>query len=369
MSQEKPTKSFAFVNLQRYALVIGLLILLFIFLYFIYPFFAVLIVAGVLAVDLFPFNDWLTKKLRYRSIASLISTILVLIVLVTPFVIFSIMLIQEVVDLSTHVYNTVSAESFTFASLLPEFIRNSSVGDFITNTVAGFDFNEEQIRQLLRESSSSITSVGTEIFNQTTNIFRQLTLALGYSIVFMICLFYFFYNGNMVVERLKKLIPLPVRYKDELFTRLSQLSKGIIYSIFGAAIVQGVAGGIGVAIAGVSNAVLWGFMMAIFSPVPYLGAALVWAPMTGYLFLTGDWGSGTVLLIWSMVVVSNVDNLVKPYLIGKSVAINPLLVLLTMVGGVLMIGLEALIFGPFLLSLLFSLLHIYELEYQDVLKS
>jgi predicted PurR-regulated permease PerM len=126
--------------------------------------------------------------------------------------------------------------------------------------------------------------------------------------------------------------------------------------------------GLGFYLVGVPNAALWGTIMAIFAPVPYIGTAIIWGPVGIYNLINGEVFSGLFVLIWGVAVVATIDNIVKPYLIGRSTAINPLAILLTLLGGILLFGPSGLIYGPFLLTLLFGVLHIYELEYEEVLK-
>jgi predicted PurR-regulated permease PerM len=358
---------FAFVNLQKYALIFSILLLLGLFLWFISPFFAVIIIAAVIAVDLAPFNQWLTTKVRFKSVASVLTTLLVLLVGITPLALFITFVATEAVAAVKDIALGVDAGTLDLASILPERLVATEFGQGLQASLSQFTFSADEFVTIINDSLSSITSIGTELFTQTTNILKQVGLFALFAVMFVICLFYFLYEGDKLSTKLKALLPMPTKYKDPLFSRLNALSKGIIYGIFGAAVVQGVFGGIGFYIAGIDNAAFWGTMMAIFSPVPYIGPAIVWMPMVVYLLINGAYLPAIFVGLWGSLVVSTVDNLVKPYLIGKSTAINPLLVLLTLIGGVILVGVKALVFAPFLLTVLLSLLHIYELEYKKVL--
>lgn len=382
MAQKKPKKvakksqtnmkprSFALVGLQKYFLISGILILLGLFLYFISPFFAVLIIAAVIAIDLSPFNEWLTTKVRFKSVASMITTLLVLLVGITPLVLFITFITTEAIAAMKDFLLAVDFSNLDVSTILPASFIKTEFGNEIVKSLNSFtfSFSGPELVGLINDSFSSITSLGTKLFSQTTNILRQTTTILLNVAVFIICLFYFLYDGRKFTKGLKDILPIPVRYKDPLFGKLNDLSKGIIYGIFGAAIVQGLFGGVGFFIAGIENSVFWGTMMAIFSPVPYIGPAIVWIPMAIYLLIKGHFLASFFIVFWGALVVSTVDNLVKPYLIGKSAEINPLLVLLTLLGGILVFGVKALVFAPFLLTLFLGLLHIYKLEYKDVLK-
>ena len=141
----------------------------------------------------------------------------------------------------------------------------------------------------------------------------------------------------------------------------------IVYGIFGAAIIQGILVGVGLAIVGVENAAFWGAVAAILSPIPYVGTSIVWIPVVIFLLITKQWFGGIFLLIWSMGIVGLADNFIKPYVIGSTSDLHPLMVMLVILGGVFAFGFKGLIFGPLILTLTLAFLHIYKLEYQSVL--
>jgi predicted PurR-regulated permease PerM len=145
------------------------------------------------------------------------------------------------------------------------------------------------------------------------------------------------------------------------------VSKGIIYGFFGAAVAQGLLAGLGFYLAGISNAAFWGTMMAFFSPIPYIGTSLIWIPAVIILLVQKQFLAALFLFLWSAAIVGMADNIVKPYVIGRTTSVHPLAMLLVLLGGVIGFGLKGLILGPFLLTLLIGFLHIYRLEYKKVL--
>jgi predicted PurR-regulated permease PerM len=164
------------------------------------------------------------------------------------------------------------------------------------------------------------------------------------------------------------MLPISEKYRSELLKKLSRLSYGIIYGIFGASLIQGFLLGIGFYILGIDNAAFWGAIAALLSPIPYIGSSIIWLPVVISLLLSGHWISSLFLLIWGSLIVGLADNIVKPYLIGSSTALHPLAVLVTLLGGAFVFGIKGIIFGPFVLTLTLAFLHIYSLEYESVLK-
>jgi len=213
-----------------------------------------------------------------------------------------------------------------------------------------------------------IQNIGTFIASQLTELMKKISVVFVHIFILLLSLFYFLRDGDKIKKYIKELLPLPERYRKELFEKLFVISKAIIFGIFVAAIIQGVVAGIGFFIAGVSNVIFWGTLTAFFSIVPYLGTAIIWVPMVLFLFLSGNWPAAIFLTICGLLLVSTADNIVKPYLIGGKARLYPLVTFFVILGGIFTIGLKGLIFGPFVLVLVLTFLHIYRLEHKKALK-
>lgn len=131
--------------------------------------------------------------------------------------------------------------------------------------------------------------------------------------------------------------------------------KGVVYGILGTALAQGTAAAIGFAIAGVPGALLLGLLTCVFSIVP-AGPPLVWIPATLWLVAQGEIGWAAFMAVWGTVVISGIDNVVKPWLISQGAALPFLLVLLGVIGGLLAFGFIGLFLGPTLLAVGYAML-------------
>jgi len=167
--------------------------------------------------------------------------------------------------------------------------------------------------------------------------------------------------------RIMHLTPLPNKYDREIFKKFRDVSYSVIVSTFITAIVQGSVGAIGFIIVGVP-AFFAGVAMALFALVPYIGAAIIWLPTAIYLLVVGQTWQGIFLLVWGFGVVSVIDNLLRPYLIRGRAEVHPLIIFFSILGGIIAFGFWGMIIGPIIVAITFTLLHIYELEYGDVLE-
>ncbi|WP_159306711.1 AI-2E family transporter, partial [Klebsiella pneumoniae] len=118
-----------------------------------------------------------------------------------------------------------------------------------------------------------------------------------------------------------------------LLSEIENVSKSAVMGSFLTAIAQGVAGGIGMWLAGFPG-LFWGTMMGFASFIPVVGTALIWIPATLYLFLTGDTTWAIFLAIWSVAVVGSIDNLLRPFLMQGSAGMNTLMIFFSLLGGI-----------------------------------
>jgi len=127
-------------------------------------------------------------------------------------------------------------------------------------------------------------------------------------------------------------------------------------------VMQGILAGIGFMVFGVPSPFVWGTAVILAATVPLVGSPLGWMPACVYLLLLGRTGPALGLLVYSTVIVSGSDNLIKPMLLRGSARIHPLLGFLSIVGGVLAFGVFGFLIGPVVLSLVLSAIRIYRLD-------
>jgi predicted PurR-regulated permease PerM len=149
--------------------------------------------------------------------------------------------------------------------------------------------------------------------------------------------------------------------------RLRQRFEAVTYStVIGTglnAVVQGVLTGSALAVVGIPNALFWGAVTVILSILPVVGAGLVWVPVSLSLALTGRYAAAIGLFLWGLVVVSNVDNAIRPYIYRRFAKIHPMITVVGAIVGVQFFGLVGLVLGPLAIQYFFELIRIYAEEY------
>jgi predicted PurR-regulated permease PerM len=188
---------------------------------------------------------------------------------------------------------------------------------------------------------------------------------LVFSIFIIIFSLYFFLkNAKDIMRFIRNFFPLPKGRYRQIFQRFDDLSRGMINGQIVVGMIQGFLAWIGFVILGVPSPVLWAVLTAIISVIPLLGAALVWFPIAVYLFITGYiagdlWWKGIALLAYGSLVISTVDNILKPKIIGDRARIHPLIIFFGILGGIQLFGIPGIILGPLVLTLLDVVLGIF----------
>jgi predicted PurR-regulated permease PerM len=159
---------------------------------------------------------------------------------------------------------------------------------------------------------------------------------------------------------IRDLIPMSPEHKDAIFVRLYDTLTAVVQSMLVTALAQGVLGWIGYWLIGrLSLSVLLGFLTALFSFVPMAGATVVWGSCAIYLVATGASGRAIAMTLWGLLVVSMVDNFIKPLFIGGKAQLPTLLLLFAILGGLSIYGFVGIFIAPVMVALLLSFVRIY----------
>ncbi len=265
-----------------------------------------------------------------RNLAATLTTLLVLLIVILPLAWFGVRLWQEARD----VYQQVNTPTTSLPNPVTSFITSLEVDQY----------TEQALRWLLEHTGqlfASVARLGIGIF------------------VSLFALFYLLRDGLAIQRKLIALSPLRDSYDRLIAKRLHSAINSVIKGSLLIAAVQGILAGIGFAIFDVPNPVLWGSVGILAALIPSLGTALVIVPAVVYLFLLNNLWASIGLAIWGIAVVGLVDNLLRPSLLSRGIHIHPLLILLSVLGGLSFFGPLGFILGPLVVSLLFALLDIY----------
>ncbi|HEX8620094.1 MAG TPA: AI-2E family transporter [Thermoanaerobaculia bacterium] len=187
---------------------------------------------------------------------------------------------------------------------------------------------------------------------------------LGFALV-LLSMFFFYVEGEDIIEQLSILSPLPKRYDHEFRTKFKDVIDATFRGQLFTGIAQGAMTAIGLFIAGVPGAGFWGAVAALLSLIPMVGAAAVWAPASIYLVISASmgarpWWQPIFMILWGVLPVSLIDNLVRPWAMRGKAQLPAIPLLFSVLGGMQAFGMVGLVIGPLVFSLLMTIIDIYK---------
>ena len=234
--------------------------------------------------------------------------------------------------------------------------EDSWLPGFVTEAMS----NEAWIVENLQKAATQVLTASGEFL--TTSLPSLLSLAVNFSIDVVIYVFTvvtLYMEGPAILTAIKRLSPLADEYEDRLFHVFGEFSLNMVVGSVATAAIQGVVASIGYAIVGVDRIIFLGVATAVLSFVPLVGTLAVWIPVTFYVGFTMGWGWALFVVIWSIVFTGTVDNLARPLFMRGSTDIHPLLVFLSVFGGMYWMGIPGVLVGPVIVAFFLALYTIY----------
>ncbi len=216
----------------------------------------------------------------------------------------------------------------------------------------------ERILALAADDPAALRSQGLEWLKPMLDDSVKLLGNIGataFKFAFALLSAYFFYrDGDRLLEQTRGLMLGLIGARAESYlTAMGDTARGVLYGLVLTALLQGALAGAGYWAAGLSTPILLGVVTAVFALVPF-GTPLVWGLASLWLFLSGQTWEAAGLAAWGAVVVSQVDNLLRPLLISSAARIPYILVLFAVFGGIAAFGLVGLFIGPIVIAVLMA---------------
>ena len=332
-----------------------IILLSIVMLYLLRPFFYPVFWAAVIAIMFYPFYKWLGKYIKTNGLNITIIMVSIVFILLIPLTFISTMVVNQ----SVGIYQSFSSTDLQNA-------LNTAHGWLGNTFVAPF------IEQAQREWPSYI-SKATQI---TSNfIFASIKSVTQNSVQFIFMLFIMFYSlyyflkdGKKILGRLVHFSPLGDTYERMLFDRFTSTTRATLKSTIIIGGIQGTLSGILFWIAGVQGALIWGVVMVVIAIIPVVGPAIILIPAGIVMLVIGNFWQAMVLLIGALV-ISFMDNFLRPPLVGKDTQMHPLVVLFTTLGGIILFGVSGFVIGPIIAAFYISIMSIYEHYYHTELQN
>ncbi|MBL4644272.1 MAG: AI-2E family transporter [Candidatus Pacebacteria bacterium] len=311
--------------------------------------------AVVLTILFHPVHKRIFAYTKNRAaLAALLTMSFILVVVLVPIYILGTLVASEAISL----YVNLSQGDITSLNLLNQI-------QVLITPLQQFGVNTQDLQlQIVSLAQSFSAQVGT----YALQIGRATASTLIATLLTLYILFFTLRDGKSIGLRIMKALPLGDAKEKMLFGRFVAIVHAMFKGTFIIAIVQGAIGGILFITVGIESAALWAFVMALFALIPAVGPAIVWLPTGLLLLAVGDVWQGITVLAVGAVVISLIDNILRPILVAKEAAMSDALVLLSVLGGLSLFGIPGIIIGPVITAFFLSMWQLFEHDYASDLK-
>lgn len=293
--------------------------------------------APVLYIILAPLHSWLVPKVRSRTFASSLMIVVGLVGIVLPISWMVSLLVGQAQGAANAVVNSPILDRLD------------------TLTIGPYAIGQE-IRELGSRLVGLMGGGAISLLGRVTRIVLNLVFAFT-------GLFFILQDPDGTWRSVRPFIPFSDDNVRILRERFAAVTKSTVLGTGLSAVAQGVLVAITFTVLGLGNAVFWGAVTVVFSILPVLGSGLIWLPGAIVLFTNERIGAAVALLVIGAVIISNVDNVIRPWVSNRYAQIHPMITLVGAIAGVSYLGILGLLIGPLALSYFFELVRMYRREY------
>lgn len=328
------------VNFQNISFIILLVLITIVFLYIVKPFFFAVFWAALIAAIFMPVHRLLNKKIKSPNACAGLTLVIILLCLILPIGFLINLLIAEFID----IYRSFDSQSGAWMEPLKATLNAMSQSALF----AKFHIDQTFI---LEKSQDVIKAVSGYIINHISAFTQNTIVVIIKFAVMLYTLFYFLRDGERLLEAIGSHIPVNKRYMDTFSHQFISTAKASLKFTFVIGGIQGFLGGMIFYITGIDRALIWGVIMMGLSVLPGIGCSFVWVPAGIIMLVLGHVWQGIVILIFGAVVISSVDNLLRPVLLGRDTKMHAILIFLSTLGGLAVLGLSGFVLGPIIAAL------------------
>ncbi|MCI5063802.1 MAG: AI-2E family transporter [Algiphilus sp.] len=342
---EKLEQSTFLITLALVTLVFGLLMM---------PFWVPLLWAVIIAVLFHPMQVWLGKRWGDRPNLTALTTLLTCMVLVVLPVLF---LLGSFLQQALSIYQQIESGEIQPGNYV-ERVREAFPA--VQGLLERFDIDVNT----LRENAAQAAVAASQFLARNALAFGQGAFGFVLQLALMLYVaFFLLRDGRVLVDLLIQALPLGDERERLLFQKFAEVARATVKGNLLVAMVQGMLGGLIFWILGLPAPLLWGVVMTVLSLIPAIGAGLVWLPAAVYLYAIGAWVSATVLIAYGVLIIGLADNLLRPILVGRDTKLPDWMVLLSTLGGIVMVGISGFVVGPLIAVLFVAFWQIFSREF------
>ncbi len=307
----------------------------------VFPYFTPLISGVIFAYIFRPVYKFFKKEFNNNIAASLLTIFVSMLTIILPFLFLMNSLVGEANEMYIYALEYLDGNSL-----------NINEVSLKLQETFGLSINLEEVAK----DMASIIISGAQAFLKA---FPKKVLDI---FITFFTMYYLLINWNFLKRRIRETLPVEKNIQNKFTKQFENITYALVYSQIVIAMIQGIIGGLGFWIFGISNPVMWGIVMAVLALLPVIGPPIVWAPAVIFLFFKGSVWPAIGLGIYSTVLTSGVDNILRPYIVEKKAKVHPVLVLVGILGGLSLFGVMGIIIGPIILAATLTAVEVFSSE-------
>lgn len=326
------------------------------------PFVHSIILACVFTAISFPFYRKCLALTSGRRIPAALIVLLVIALLVT------VLIAVFVAGLVPQTKSSIAAVNKWLGGAHLSDTLNTYLEPLLNSIQQHFPELQLSLQDIREEITGFSTRMGQYVIGRASSLVGNTLMFFAHSLLILLVMFFLFIDGESLLSRMAYLFPMKPEQTAVVIESLRRMSRAVLVGGFSVAVLQGIAGGIGLAIVGIPP-LFWGSVMAFAALVPVFGTGLVWVPSVIYLLIMSEVQSAIFLAVWCGIGVTSIDSFLRPVLMRGGARVPLLFLFMAILGGVNVFGMLGLLYGPMILGLVAVMIDIYAEEYNDVLVS
>jgi len=335
--------------MNRVPLLVMLLLITLLFLYMIRQFILVILLAAIFSSMAQPIYRRLEKEFGGRkTLASLATLLIVFLIVFLPLLGVLGIVVQQAFRISQSVRPWIE-RWIAEPTALGEVLRALPFYDAVSQY-------QSTILQRLGEVVGGLSNI---LINSLSSITFSTIYSIFLFFIFLYTMFFFLQEGSRILEKVLSYLPLPGSIEQRLLERFTSVTRAAVKGTLVIGVIQGSLAGIAFWAVGIDSAVFWGTVMTFLSIIPAVGSALVWFPAVIILAFSGEIFRALGLLAFCGLLVSSIDNVLRPWLVGRDIRLHELLIFFSTLGGLSMFGIVGFIIGPIIAALFVTIWEIY----------
>jgi predicted PurR-regulated permease PerM len=322
-------------------------------LWVIWPYIGAIFWSIALAIVFAPLHRRILRATRSRRTVAGLATLVVIAVGVgVPLTLLALALLRQASALYADIAAgriDLGAYAQRIADALPPWVLQAFEGSGIDGWGAVRDKVSASALEAGRFIAGRVFGIGLNAFSFALSVAIMLYL-----------LYVLLSDGRKLAARIGRFSPLPAEETATLAATFATVIRATVKGGVVMAAAQGTLGGLVLGLLGIEAPLFWGVVFGLLSMIPAVGAGLLWAPIAIYFLVTGAVWKGIVLVVFGVVVLTAVDNTLRPFLVGRDTHLPGYLVLVTTLGGIASFGLNGVIIGPVIAAMFMAIWNLFD---------